>query len=444
MSSGTIFIVHHIDTEGPLWENLSELFVRLKLIFNLDIEPSYDNLKKLQQGEIKVDPLIARELAVAIDPHTINFKRNWHQIEEMLYRVMSKEFRDKHVDSFGGGWIYNWHVMDHVGFVENPRHRDMGYLNVFDFYEEMMRFTKSKQDKIHWHFHPISFFRKAHIPATSFENSMHEIHQVICRRLIDRNWFPVVNRAGFHSERPDANLFFEQWMPFDPSNISIDDDLLPKYQRDLAAGRYGDWRGAPTDWTLYRPDHYDWRKAGNCNRVIARVLNLKARHRNITESEVLKAFDRASKGENVYLGVVNHDWREMSVEIDEFRELFSRVANKYPDTKFRFSETVDAFQQVLGISVDEAKAGEISFDVQMKDRILQVDITNGEPFGPQPYLAIKTKQGDYFHDNFDFQEFKKSYTYVFDSYTVEPHLVEQVAVASNDKFGNTHIKKILF
>lgn len=439
MSKGTIYIVHHIDTEGPLWENLTELFERLKLIFNISLEPSHENLRRLQNGELIDNSAIAKELALAIDPHTINFKRNWQEIEEMLYRVMSKEFREKHVDSFGGGWIYNWHVMDHVGFIENPRHRDMGYLNIFDFYQEMMQFTKSKQDRIHWHFHPISFFKKAHIPATSFDNSMYELHQIICRRLIDRNWFPVVNRSGFHTERIDANLFFEQWMPFDPSNISLDDDLLPKHQRDLAAGRYGDWRGAPTDWSMYHPDYYDWRRKGSCNRIIARVLNLKARHRTITEHEIEKAFKCATEGQDIYMGLVNHDWREMSIEIDEFRIVLARVAARYPDIQFKFSETIDAFRAVLNMPEKQVKGECVDFHASLNGNMLEVEITNGEPFGPQPYLALKTKQGEYFHDNFDFHEFKKKYTYVFDDYTLNLNLIDKIGVATNDRFGNTKI-----
>ena len=37
-------IVHCIDTEGPLTEDINETFKRLKVIFQIDIEPSKDNL----------------------------------------------------------------------------------------------------------------------------------------------------------------------------------------------------------------------------------------------------------------------------------------------------------------------------------------------------------------------------------------------------------------
>ena len=440
---GVVYIVHHVDTEGPLWENIDETFARLKVIFGLDLPATYDNLEKLQKGEIDLPLSLKKEIAVAVDPHTIGFKRNWAMIEEMLFRVMSPLFRNQFIDSFGRGWIYNWHVMDHVGFgSDNPRHRDLGYHNIFDFYTYMLKNLSSSQDRIHWHFHPISFYKQANVMATSYDNSMTVLHQIICRRLIDRNWFPVVNRAGFHAERVDSNLFLEQWIPFDPSNLAVDESQQPKYQKDQINGRFADWNGAPSDWSIYHPSLYDWRMKGNANRFIARILNLKARHRNISIDEIEKAFRKAATGENVYLGLANHDWREMSIEIEEFRAMLSNVINKYPQVQFKFSETVEAFQKVIGYLPEEIGNNSIHLKVVLDKNTLIVETIRGEIFGPQPYLAFKTTTGEYFHDNFDFLIPKKTFSYVFDEYTVPIDNIETIAIASNDKFGNTFIRTI--
>ena len=262
---GVVYIVHHVDTEGPLWENIDELFGRLKVIFGIEVEPTYENLEKLQKGQIDLSASLKQEIAMAVDPHTIGFKRNWGMIEEMLYRIMNPTYRNKLRDSFGGGWIYNWHVMDHVGFgPDNPRHRDMGHHNIFDFYTYIIKNTNSTQDRIHWHFHPVPFYKQANIMATSYDNSITTLHQILCRRLIDKNWFPVVNRAGFHAERVDSNLFLEQWIPFDPSNQAVGEAAQPKHQKDQTNGRFADWRGAPTDWSLYHPSSIRLETAGKC------------------------------------------------------------------------------------------------------------------------------------------------------------------------------------
>ena len=48
---GNIYIVHHIDTEGPLFEPLDEIFKRLNTILGVELNLSANlkNLKLLQQ-----------------------------------------------------------------------------------------------------------------------------------------------------------------------------------------------------------------------------------------------------------------------------------------------------------------------------------------------------------------------------------------------------------
>ena len=166
-------------------------------------------------------------------------------------------------------------------------------------------------------------------------------------------------------------------------------------QLDSNNGRFGDWRGAPDDWSIYNPDVYDWRKKGHLNRYISRTLNLKTRFRNINQAEIEKAFELASKGKNVYLGITNHDYREMSLEIEEFNDLFLTVSRRYPDIKFCNSPTTKAFQSVIGYNEDEIIKNKVDFDVEIEGNLVKVNVTNGELFGPQPYLAIKTTNGNY-------------------------------------------------
>lgn len=448
MAKGIVYICHHIDTEGPMWENIEELFDRISNIFNfekygIDLLPTYENLEKLQSGDINVPEKMKAEIYNAVSPHTVGFKRNWGMIEEMLSRIMRPEFRSEMKDSFGGGWIYNWHVMDHVGFDSvNPRHRDYGYHNVLDFYQYMIKVTSSTEDAIHWHFHPVPPDGVCNHTAYNYENCFPTLHSIITRRLIDRRIFPVVNRPGFHSERIDSNFFLEQWIPFDPANQAVDAEEQPKYQTDMVNGHAGDWRGAPADWSLYHPDFYDWRRSGNMNRWVARILNMMARHRSITVEEIEKAFVKAEGGDNVYLGITDHDWREMSDEINEFRDMLQFVSKRHPEVKFKFSESVDAFRKVIGYTFLECIDNKVQLDYRWQDNVLHVYVVNGEPFGPQPYLAIKDVVGHYIHDTFDFNVYKTSYCYTFCADTVEIANVEKIVVATNDKYGNTCILNV--
>jgi hypothetical protein len=356
--------------------------------------------------------------------------------------MMSKDYRNSLRDSFGNGWIYNWHILDHVGFLTNERRRDLGYLNIFNHYEQLLKETDSSQDELHWHFHPLPFFREAHIPATSYDNSFYELHQVMCRRLVEKHWFPRINRAGFHTVRPDSNFFLEQWIPFDASNQSMIEEN-EQVQKDAINGRFGDWKGAPSDWSVYHPDLYDWRKPGNLKRVIAKCLNLKTRFRNISENELATAFGKALReNSGVYVGVTNHDFREMSVEIEAFYQLLSSVAKKYPDVKFRFSGALGAFRNVLGYSPTAIQKDAIEIKAQINEQVLSVEVVNGSMFGSQPYLALKSTTGTYWHDNFDFGKPGKEFFYTFDRNTIALGALNTIAVAANDKYGNTSIAEI--
>jgi len=441
----TVYIVHHIDTEGPLHEPIQEVFKRIETILgvSLNLFPSQQNLKKIQAGQLEnVSPSIADAAKAIADPHLLGFKSSWSEVDEMLYRMMSKDYRNSLRDSFGNGWIYNWHILDHVGFVTNERRRDLGYLNVFNHYEQILKETDSAQDELHWHFHPLSLFREAHIPATSYENSFYELHQVMCRRLIEKHWFPRINRAGFHTVRPDSNFFLEQWIPFDASNQSMPEEN-EQVQKDAINGRFGDWKGAPSDWSVYHPDLYDWRKIGNLKRVIAKCLNLKTRFRNISEQELAIAFSKAKReNSGVYVGITNHDFREMSVEIESFHELLTSVAKRYPDVKYQFSRAIDAFRNVLGYVPAEIQENRIEIKAQMNEQVLTVEVVNGDLFGSQPYLALKSINGTYWHDNLDFGNPGKEFFYTFDRNTITLGALNTIAIAANDKYGNTSIVEI--
>ena len=139
-----VYIVHHVDTEGPLYEDIKATFERVELILGTKIpmKATRENLKKLQDGIAECLTEEQRKQAqIVTKPHLLEYKKSWAEVDEMLYRILSREFRNKYKDSFGGGYVFNWHLLDHVGFLTNPRHRDMGFLNVFDHYQSILEET---------------------------------------------------------------------------------------------------------------------------------------------------------------------------------------------------------------------------------------------------------------------------------------------------------------
>ena len=60
-------------------------------------------------------------------------------------------------------------------------------------------------------------------------------------------------------------------------------------------------------------------------------------------------------------------------------------------------------------------------------------------FGPQPYLAFRTKTGKYFHDNFDVMIPSQKFSYTLDFHTIDLSEVEVISAASSDRLGNISV-----
>ncbi len=433
---GKVYVVHCIDTEGPLYEAPLVPFEQLKRIFGIEIEPTRENLIKLQNGQI---PLGGKENEVKnlLDSHKLSTKGNWEEIEKVMDIITKPEYRSILADSNGEGWKYSWFCMDHVGFTgENPRRRDAGHHKVFDRYMEMVN-SQKLGDIVQFHHHPVSLSGNFNDSGTAYWGSSN-LNDILTRKVIEREWFPVAFRPGFHTERPDSHWFLEQWIPFDYGNQSY--EQMVSGQNDLDEGRFGDWRRAPLEWRPYHPAYDDYQTKGNCKRWITRCLNMHARIREINLQEVENAFVAAKNGEDVILAFTDHDYKDMIFEIEKVRDMIKIISEKYSDVKFEYTDAVSAMRKCLKL---QKKKLDMKAEIIKKDNLHKLVVTceNGI-FGQQPYLAIKSKMGNYFWDNFDFVD-RNYWSYTFDNNTIDISNVEAVGVAANNEYGDTKVIKIL-
>jgi hypothetical protein len=424
-----LYLVHCIDTEGPLTETLDATFERLESIFDIKITPTEENLSLLQNK--KMD-LFGKEAAVAkcFAPELLNYNSDWSELDKMLDDLLSDNFRKQFPDDFGNGWVYSWHCMDHIGYSNNPRHKDVGYGNIIRFYRSKLRDFECSKDEINWHFHPLSLTRNPLQSATSYVNSYDVLVQILCRRILDDNWFPIVNRPGFHSERPDSHAFMEQWIPFDYANQICDD---PEDQPDLSAGRFGDWSRAPTTWRGYHPSHDDYQEEGMCRRMIFRCLNVGTRFRSLTQEHVREAFSEAQTTGAAILSFADHDYRDMRPDVNEVRSMLYNIKVEFPDVLIKYAGAEEA----AILLTNNSDKPEPKLSMKLVDNRMVVEVVEGEIFGPQPFLAIKTKEGHYYHDNLDIIEPKKQWTYVFDSQTLELANIDLIGVGTAGRYGKS-------
>jgi len=431
-----VYVVHAIDTEGPLYESIDASFDRLNETFGYDYEPSLKMLKCLQNKEIDLN---GNEVNVQafLSNEKIKYLSTWDQIDQMLDEITSDIFRLKVPDSYGGGWIYNWFCLDHVGFSGiNPRRRDIGYHNVQNHYTQYFRWKKDKQDLIQWHYHALSLSNDAHRAGSTYLNSDH-IHQIITRKVIDYGWFPAAFRPGHHTERPDSHFFLEQWIPFDFGN---DSGVLGQASLDVSQARYGDWRRAPKSWVPYQPSHDDYQIPGDCRRYIARCLPINEREYGISKENVEQAFDEADQHGASILAVTDHDFRNMKGDVEKVMNMMCECSKSYSHIKYRYANAIEAMRQTLGLTALEG-AGIHAELKSFKTHSRLIVESENNIFGPQPFLALKTKGNSYHWQNFDFEGPRK-WSYSFDHDNIPIDHISHLGIAVNSAGGVTEVIQI--
>ncbi|NRB82135.1 MAG: hypothetical protein HRU38_26365, partial [Saccharospirillaceae bacterium] len=392
-------------------------------IFNIELQATSENLRLLQEKKIDLGGL-EEQVSRVVAPNLLKYNNSWGDVNTMLDEAMSSKYRNLLKDDFGRGWVYSWHCMDHAGYSDNPRRKDLGYGNIYRFYKQAILETKSHLDEINWHFHPLSFKRNPLQCATSYVNSYDVLMQILCRRLIDEQWLPVANRPGFHTERPDSHAFLEQWIPYDYANQFYEEE---DGQPDLVKGRFGDWRRSCSSWRGYRPSHDDYQIPGACRRWIFRCLNVGTRFNELKEVHVNQAFSEANEHGSAILSFANHDYRDIRPDVDYVRDLIKKVRSDYPNVKIKFSGAVEAAKGHIN-NIMPSSVGKIKILITRDENTIQVKVISGKLFGPQPFLAIKTVSGEYFYDNMDVQVPGESFSYVLDSETFYSHQIEKIGV----------------
>lgn len=427
-----LYVVHCVDTEGPLYESLEETFSRINSIFNFKIHPSKENLIKLQNKEID---LKGKEDAVKdlVRPERVNMNKNWSEIDEMLEKLNSDEFRTMLTGDINQKWVFNWFCLDHVGFTgENPRRRDLGDHKIFDKYVNWVN-KSNNGDSIQWHYHPLPITGNVHNGGTAYLNS-NNIWEILAKKIIDKNWFPSVYRPGFHAIRPDSNWFIDQWFPFDFSNQSIKDSSSE--QPDLSNGRYGYWVDAPDDWSYYKPNYKNYQISGDCFRYTFRCLNAEARLRVLSDEEIIKAFERSNNSIDTVLSFTNHDFRDIYKETSSVIKRIKDISENYPDVQIIPIDALTACRKVLKLKSSLPKLNCVINNFEKSSELIVS--SDGSIHGTQPFLAFKLQNGSYVYDNFD-KIGDKRWRFLFDEYNLPWHLVDKIGIAVNSPSGITEV-----
>lgn len=423
-----VHVTHCIDVEGPMTETLEATWQRIKEEdgLSLAMPATRENLIKLQnqQLDIGVDEAQLAYFAKKYSADNLGYLTSWEEIDREINKVTSDEFRMAHCDPQGNPYLLNWFIYDHYGFTTNPRFHDDGIHHIYDHYQDLLLKDDKNGDGVYWHYH--------HVPESGdalewntnwFSNGIHE--EILARRVIERQWFPSVFRAGGHIERNDLSFWLEMFIPYDYSARTS--RKLMRYQGRASVN---DWRNSPFHWGYYHPDWYDYRRPGAMKRSLFRCLDLRTWIVAITEQDVREAFELADAGYDVALAYYNHDFRPMDDDIRYVYDLIKKVEKEFSDVTWEHSNCLNASRELTGVNVSTDKAPVFKYEI---DGNYLTVTSDRELFGPEPFLAIK-ENGKFFRDNMT-RERPTEWSYYFR----KPEDVEAFGIAGNSPGGLTGV-----
>lgn len=419
-------IVHCIDTEGPLNESIEDSFIRLFEYFDIRLRPTKENFSLLFNS--KLDKTYGKNISSIFNSKTLNYNRTLKELKLSLSKILSTKFRSSLRDDFDNPWIYSWFCVAHKDCDSNPRSKMLGTHAIFDLYTKL----KGLSDDIQFHYHPLSYSKDSSDCATGWLYGRTNLVDILARRLIDRNWFPSVNRPGFHVTRPDSHWFLEQFIPFDFANQKQSGKKL----ENLSEKHLSDWSRAPNSWVPYHPRHDDWQRIGDSRRVIGRCLNIGTRHSLLRKKDVEQAFQEVRDNKRAILAFTNHDFRDMSLDIEETYKLIRTVQSEnYRDIKIKYIKASDAIRFYKGKKSHSIK---LEADLDQETGLLSIN-SDKNTFGIQPFFAYLSKSNHYYHDNLQIIKPYRKWIYLFDRTNVEIHDLKKIALATNSNSGVTSI-----
>ena len=162
------------------------------------------------------------------------------------------------------------------------------------------------------------------------------------------------------------------------------------------------------------------------------------RLRSLSQDHVREAFAEARNSGAAILSFADHDYRDMRPNVNLVRTMLCNVKSEFPDVAIKFAGAEDAAVSLMGYGNKPAP----KLLINLVGNRLVVEVLEGEIFGPQPFLAIKTKEGYYYHDNFDVIEPREKWAYVLDEQTVQMSNISKVGIGTAGRFGKSCVVMI--
>ncbi len=260
--------------------------------------------------------------------------RDWPGVEDAVRQVNSARLRRSLTDPAGQPPAIGWYVVDWMVAEHNSRRLTPGCHAIFDRYTPWVRGANSigLNDSIQWHYHHTFAHRLDGYNRDWSNNPAYE--EILCRRILERDYFPSVYRAGHTWEDAECSRWLERFLPFDLSS------------RGPFKNVHYDWLNAPRSWVLYHPAPNDVQRPGSQRRLMGRCLDVEKPGFELEEVE--QAFLDADEGRDSYVAFYFHDSGDMAAHLRRGVSRIRLVAQRYPRVKWLHTDAISMFCNLTG------------------------------------------------------------------------------------------------
>ena len=149
-----------------------------------------------------------------------------------------------------------------------------------------------------------------------------------------------------------------------------------------------------------------------------------------------QAFQEVRENKRAILAFTNHDFRDMSLDIEETYQLIRTVQSEnYRDIKIKYIKASDAIRFYKKTKSHNIK---LEADLDQNTGLLSIN-SDKNTFGIQPFFTYLCKSNNYYHDNLQIIKPYRKWIYLFDRTNVEIHDLKKIALATNSNSGVTTI-----
>ena len=350
------------------------------------------------------------------------FMDNWSDIKTSLNDITTDNFRHNSADSFGNPFMLNWFIMDFTGFKTNPKNRIEEYNDTYDNIKSL----NTSIDSFHWHYHQPPLSGIGDMWSDDWGNS-DEHYNILGHRIIERNDFPEVYRAGGTLEDNKCSLWLEDHLMVDYSNRVSHRSHPTDNIFDF------NWCGAPKEWGYYHPSHENFIRKGSMKRYIVRSVDLESRLHTLEQRQIDQVFKKAKVDKkSIILSYFSHDHRDMRSETYRVVKMINIASKKY-NIPFAWQDALKALQ-----ACEDIKPVHVKIGIEKNENRYKIYFDK-EVYQKFPFVYTEDKSGNIKYHKLKLEHVANSPIYLKKCYLDNDDNFKKIGVACTSMTGNKSV-----